>query len=753
MIPEKPLYNAQFRRLRRVVSTWAALALSACVSGTPSFDGPPWMNPALDSDQRAQFVLAEMTLDEKISLLHGILARRFRADSPPLPGDAVPGAGYIPGNPRLGIPPLRETDAGIGVTNPAEVRAGDGATALPSVLAVAATWNPEIAYAGGAIVGSEARAKGFNVLLGGSANLVREPRNGRNFEYPGEDPLLGGVIAGEAIRGSQDQGIISTTKHYAINSQETGRHVLSANIEEAAFRESDLLLFEIALEIGDPGAVMCAYNRINGTYACENAFILNEVLKGDWEYPGWVLSDWGAVHSTVDAALNGLDQQSGEQLDAEIYFGAPLKVAVEAGLVTRARLDDMVHRILRTMFRSGVVDRPPTPGGASDFAANAAVTQRAAEEAIVLLRNERRLLPLSDRVGSVAVIGGHADQGVLSGGGSSQVWPVGGPAVAIPVDVPGVPRTFSQIVFHPSAPLEAIREALPGADVRFADGSDHRAAAALAAGADVAIVFATQWATEFVDLPGLHLPDDQDALIAAVAAANPRTVVVLETGGPVFMPWLEDVAAVLQAWYPGTRGAEAIANVLVGEVNPSGRLPVTFPRSLDQLPHPELPGSTLALGPRNSPLPFEVDYIEGADVGYRWFEKHGLAPLFAFGHGLSYTTFAYGGLAVSGGRELTVSFDLTNTGERMGAETAQVYVRPPQDREALRLAGWRKVQLSPGESRRVTVTVDPRLLAHFDTSNHQWRIEAGRYEVSVRRSVATIELSGGVRMNAQSFDP
>ncbi len=734
---------------RALLASGGLLALAACAA-TP---GDPNALAASDLDARVAATVAQLTLEEKIGLLHGPMALSFGPTPAPLPEGAIPGAGYIPGVPRLGIPALRETDAGIGVTNPGGVRPGDGATSLPSGLAVAATWSPEIARAGGAMIGREAADKGFNVLLAGPANLVREPRNGRNFEYPGEDPLLGGTIAGAAIRGTQEQGVISTTKHYALNSQETGRQILSANIEEAAFRESDLLLFEIAIEIGDPGSVMCAYNQINGQYACENAFTLNEVLKGDWGYRGWVMSDWGAVHSTVDAAMNGLDQQSGEQLDAEPYFSTLLLDAVRAGEVPESRIDDMAGRILRSMFRMGLDDGPPTPRP-SDYEAHAAVTQAAAEQAIVLLKNDRGLLPLPASTASIAVIGGQADKGVLSGGGSSQVWPVGGPAAMAVMEYPGLPAAFGNRVFHPGAPLDAIRETFPSAVVGFHDGADVRAAAAAAAEADVAIVFALQWATEFVDVPGgLTLQNEQDALIAAVAAANPNTVVVLETGGPVLMPWLDETPAVLEAWYSGTRGAQAIAGVLSGAVNPSGRLPVTFPASLEQLPFPVLPGSDLPPGPGGATPFFEIDYVEGADVGYRWYETRGHEPLFAFGHGLSYTTFEYGDLEIDDGRTLAVSFDLTNTGDRAGAEVAQLYVRPPQPGEARRLAGFAKVALEPGETRRVTLTADRRLLAQFDVDANAWRVDAGGYEVAVGRSAIATELEGSAEMRAESFAP
>ena len=333
----------------------------------------PWMDKSLSPDQRAALLIEQLTLDEMISLVHGPMPAML--DTPP--ADAAMGAGYIPGVARLGIPALNETDASLGIANPRKIRKGDGATALPSGLALASTWDPELAYAAGAMVGSEARDKGFNVLLGGGANLTREPRCGRNFEYLGEDPLLAGVLAGEAIKGAQSNDIVCTIKHFALNDQETCRHVVNAEIDEGALRESDLLAFQIAIERGDPGSVMCAYNKVNGEWAGENDFLLNQVLKRDWGYPGWVMSDWGAVHSTAKAVLAGLDQESGEQLDRQVYFGTLLKDAVEQGEVPFERLSDMVHRILRSLIDKGVFDRP-AEHRPTDYEANAKVAQAAA---------------------------------------------------------------------------------------------------------------------------------------------------------------------------------------------------------------------------------------------------------------------------------------------------------------------------------------------------------------------------------------
>jgi beta-glucosidase len=491
----------------------------------------------------------------------------------PKPAGSIGSAGYVAGIPRLGIPALQETDAELGVANPGDVRPGDTATAtaMPSDLALASTWDPEIARLQGQSVGAEARAKGFNVLLGGAANVIRDPRGGRDFEFFSEDPLLTGVMAGSMIDGVQSRHIISTIKHFALNAQETDRVVLNARIDEAAMRESDLLAFEIAIERGRPGAVMCAYNQVNGSYCCENDWLLNQVLKTDWRYPFFVMSDWGAVHSTARSAMAGLDQESGEQLDTQNFFEGTLAQAITHGEIPEATLNDMARRTLTSIFAHGLADETsasePVDLASSDR--NALAVER---EGIVLLRNQD-LLPLSADMRRIVVIGAHADLGAASGGGSSQVMPRGGIAAKEPL---GENRAM---IFDPGSPLEAIRLQFPHARVDFDDGSIPARAAKAAADADAVILFVNQWMTESADARSLELPGQQDRLVDVVTRANPRTAVVLETGGPVLMPWLPRTAAVLEAWYPGQKGGEAIAEILSGAANPSGRLPVTFPIS------------------------------------------------------------------------------------------------------------------------------------------------------------------------------
>lgn len=711
---------------------------------------------------RADAIVAKLTLDEKIALVHGLF--------PPMAGgktkdELIPSAGHIDGVPRVGIPIVRESDASLGVANQVEQRKGDVATALPSSLATAASFDPEIARAGGAMIGAEARAKRFNVLLAGGVNLTRDPWGGRNFEYLGEDPLLAGELAGAHIAGVQSNRIVSTIKHFALNAQETGRMVLDAQIDEAALRESDLLAFQIAIEKGKPGSVMAAYNKVNGHWASENAFLLNQVLKRDWNYPGWVMSDWGGVHTTVKAANAGLDQQSGQELDKAMFFDAPLKAAVEKGEVPMARLNDMVARYLTGLILTGAFDTPaPAAAQPIDYAANADVAQRAAEAGIVLLKNDGGLLPLAASAKKILVIGGGADVGVLSGGGSSQVRSVGGAPIEIPLAYGGS-ASFARMTYHASSPLAALRKAAPGAQVDFTDGRNMNATLEAAAQADIVIVFATQWTTEADDVPNLRLPDHQDALIAGVAKAQPKTVVVLTTGGPVTMPWIEQVPAVVQAWYPGQRGGEAVANILTGKVNPSGRLPITFPVREAQAPRPTPVGLDLltglerdaasnpAAGGDFSLKTFPVKYQEGSDVGYRWYERQGNKPLFAFGHGLSYTSFAYAQPQVTGGKTLTVSFTVTNTGQRAGADVPQLYVTRDGSGKPMRLAGFQRVTLNPGESRRVTLTAEPRILADYDTSLPGWRIAGGSYRVAIARDATDRSMTLTTTLDAATMKP
>jgi beta-glucosidase len=693
----------------------------------------PWLDKGLAPDQRADLLIEQMTLEEKIALVHG----QDVWSSKPGPAPWLGGAGWVPGIPRLGIPDLQMTDGRSGVANTGW--RGRYATALPSALACAASWDLKTAYEYGALVGKEVRDLGFNVSLGGTANIIRELRNGRNFECFGEDPILIGKMLGRELKATQDQQVVGNINRYAVNDQEMARFTINAVIDKRAMQESDLLAFEIAIKESNVGTVMCAYNRLNGDFACENSYLLTDVLKKAWGYKGWVMSDWGATHSTVKAALAGFDQEE----PGGKYFGDALKAAVEKGQVPMARLNDMVHRILRTEFVFGIIDNPPAARPVNPFT-GAEAAQRVAEHAIVLLKNSNSQLPLkASQVKTIAVIGSHADVGVLSGGGSDQVDAAGGnavpPASAGKAGASGGARAPSG-VWHPSSPLKAIRAKASKAKVDYDPGTDLAAAAKLAAPSDVAIVFVHQHTTEGRDVPNLSLPDNQDQLVSQVAAANPHTIVVLETGGPVLMPWIDNVSAALEAWYPGIRGGEAIANILFGEVNPSAKLPVTFPKREADLPHPAIP--------ETSPSAAEINYTEGLKVGYKWFDAEGKEPLFPFGFGLSYTTYAYSELKITPGKQAQVSCKVTNTGERAGAEIVQVYVSLPSSagEPFKRLAAWDKIQLAPGETKAVTLPLDPHHLSIFNVDKDDWELVAGEYKVYVGGSSRNTPLTGTVRI-------
>ena len=725
--------------LRSAVKLGLAAWMCTAIGQVPS--ARPWSDSKLSPDLRADQLLAQLTQDEKFHLIRSYFAGPRKPEDKPVPPGYIGSAGYIPALERVGIPAIQESDAGLGVASSERMRPGDYATPLPAGPVTAATWDPKVAFRGGAMIGGEAHAKGFNVLLAGGTNLMREPRNGRNFEYAGEDPLLAGTMVGEAIRGIESQHVVSTIKHFALNDQETARTTVDVRIGEQAMRESDLLAFELAIERGKPGSVMCSYNKLNGDWACENDYLLNQVLKRDWKYPGFVMSDWGGVHSAAKAVNAGLDQESAAEIfDKDIYFDKPLRDALAKGEVKQARIDDMVRRILRSFFAAGVFEHPAKKAPI-DEKANLAVARETLEAGAVLLRNDNQLLPLDvAKLESIAVIGAHADKGVLAGGGSSLVTAKGGNAVPglKPSDWPG------PVMYHPYSPLKALQSMAPKAKVQFTGGDDVAAAAALAAKSQVAVVFVQKWAGEDFDARDLSLPDGQDALVTAVAKANPRTIVVLENGSPVAMPWLEQVGAVLEVWYPGGDAGNGIANLLSGKVNPSGRLPLSWPRDVSQFPRPELPGAG-----GSGALPQSVDYaIEGANVGYRWYQSKDLQPLFPFGYGLSYTSFEHGALKVdTRDGKVTATVTVRNTGKRAGADVAQVYVQVP-GAKARRLAGFSKVFLKPGEQRELSISLERKLLADFDTAKHGWVVRGGEYVVSEGRSSADLGRPAAVQLPA-----
>jgi beta-glucosidase len=704
------------------------------------------MDKSLSPDARADLLVKAMTLDEKIQLVNG------GRSGPALPPNAPPtrslgGAGYIVGIERLGIPDLQLADSSSGVTRSG--RAGRYATALPSDIGLAASWNTELASSYGELIGRELRDQGYNGSLAGGVDLAREPRGGRNAEYMGEDPILAGTMVGNLMKGMQSVHVMTDLKHYAVNDQETGRYIVNAQLSERALRESDLLAFEIGFHIAHPSATMCSYNKVNGDWSCENKYLLTDVLKNDWGFKGWVMSDWGATHSTEKAALAGLDQEE----PSSSYFGEKLKQAVVAGAVPEIRLDDMVHRILRSMIKSGVFDDPPQPQVPDPFAGYD-LARKVEEQSIVLLKNQGALLPLNaSKVTHILVVGAHADVGVLDGGGvdapggnavpPAEIAAAGGAAVGA-----GRARVWLR-----SSPLKYLKEQLPQAQVEFDPGTDLSEAAQKAAKADVVIVFAIQPIGEGGD-GDMKLPNNQDALIDVVASANKNTVVVIENGASFMMPWADKVPAIVASWFPGIAGGQAIAEMLTGAVNPSGKLPITFARSTADLPQPKIFGSELtprpaAPGERGPVYPaFDAPYAEGLMVGYKWFDAKQKQPLFAFGHGLSYTTYRYSNARATQENGIQVTFTVKNIGQRTGAEISEVYLAMPAgiDEPPKRLVGWSRNELRSGEEKTVTVSIDPHYCAIFNAEKHSWEIVAGEYQLLIGGSSTDLPIKQAIHL-------
>lgn len=667
---------------------------------------------AQDFDKRAREIVSKMTLDEKISQLHGI-----RDDEKGI-------YRWVPGVPRLGIPGLQITNgpagAGPGSTRPPRPQVP--ATALPSPIAAAATWDRALAREYGAIAGEESKAIGNGLLEAPTINIVRIPQNGRTFEGYGEDPYLAGEMSVANIIGIQGAGIIANVKHYIANNQETDRFAINEEIDERTMREIYLPAFEASILRGHSASLMCAYPKINGTFNCENGLLLTNILKKEWRFDGFVTSDFGAVHSTIPSAMAGLDLE----MPTGKYFGDDLKASVESGQVPMSVIDDKLVRRFRTMMRFGIFDDPPQPRPIP-AKANGARARRIAEEGIVLLKNSGGLLPLdAHNIKSIALIGPMAMKAVTGGGGSSHVVPL-----------------------YTVDPVDGIRtETASNTIVVAADGADLSHAVNTARAADVAVVMVGMIDTEGKD-HSLTLDGAQDKLIEAVAAANPKTIVVLKTGSAVLMPWLDKVSTVLEAWYPGEEDGNAVARVLFGEVNPSGKLPITFPRTLE-----DVPASTPAQYPGIDGL---AHYSEGVFVGYRHYDAKNIRPLFPFGHGLSYTTFAYRNLRVSpmpatGKRpaKLVVEADVQNSGNVEGAEVVQLYLGLPSlpavPQPPRQLKGFQKVALKPGAKVHVRFIADARALSYWDVTTHTWKVPPGTYSVFVGSSSRDIRLQGSARI-------
>ncbi len=725
-------------------------APSLCAQVAPTSEArAPYLDPAQPIEARVADLLGRLTVEEKISQIHGA------------------GTFFTAAIPRLGVPERWLSDGPNGVreeiqrdTFNSAGHTDDFSTAFPSGICLAATWSPEVAFAQGQAIGEEARARNKDIMLGPAVNIQRIPLNGRSFEYSGEDPWLAGRIAVGFIQGEQSRGIASSVKHFAANNQETQRNSINANIDERTLREIYLPAFEAAVKEGNCLTVMAAYNKINGAYCAENDYLLNQILKKEWGFQGLVMTDWGASHTTDGSARNGLDLEMGTGVGRRNYdqnfLAQPFLDGLRDNTYPLTLLDDKVRRNLYVMFASQVFD-PGRPTGSINTLAHQNTSRHTAEEGMVLLKNEQSALPLDPaQLKSIAVIGDNAVHLQASGGQSSGI------------------KAFAEI-----SPLAGILARVGNrVNVTFAQGYSSstgggrgRAAAATPAvapadliaqavqaakQADVAIVICglnKNFDTEGSDRRDMKLPYGQDELIAQVTAANPRTIVVLVAGSPVEMPWLPKVPAVLLAWYGGSEAGNAMARILFGDVNPSGKLPCTFPKQLADTP-------AAFYGAEAYPGTGGQEYYkEGLLVGYRWFDAKNIEPLFPFGHGLSYTTFQYSNLRLQPGDHakgiwLTAEFDVTNTGSRAGEEVAQLYIHqdtPGLPRPDKELKGFNKVALAPGETKTITIPLGFRAFAYYNPDKKGWLAEAGDYQILAGSSSRDIRVKGPFKLAETSL--
>jgi len=706
----------------------AALSPSLTSIAAAEATKPAYLDATQPLETRVEDLLSRLTLEEKISLLH--------ADSK-FTTAAIP---------RLGIPRRWLDDGPHGVredigpdTWASAGRTDDFATAMPSGICLGATWNPALGFAEGQAIGQEARWRGKDIMLGPGINILRTPLCGRNFEYLGEDPWLSGVMCSGYIRGAQSQDISSCVKHFALNNQEYQRGTINVEVPERALREIYLPAFKAAVQSGGVWSVMGAYNQLRGQHCCHNDYLLNQILKTEWGFKGLVMSDWDGTHDTRQAALNGLDLEMGtEKPYNDFYLAQPYLSGLKSGAFPAAGLDEKVRRNLRVMIATHVLDANRKPGS-FNTAAHENVARQVAEEGIVLLKNENHALPLeAATLKSIAVIGENAIRLHAHGGESSGI------------------KAFYEIT-----PLQGlINRAGRNVNLTFSEGyqKDGRAdlaerAVAAAKAADAVIYLGglnhdSGFDCEGADRKDMKLPYGQDELIQRIVATNPKTIVVLEGTMVEMDAWLDKVPALVQAWYPGMEGGNALARVLFGDVNPSGKLPATFPKKLADSP-------AHALG--NYPgTDGTVTYAEGLLVGYRWFDTKHLEPLFPFGHGLSYTTFQYSNLRLVPGdgtkSVVTVQFEIQNTGTRTGAEVAQLYVhqqKPSLPRPEKELKGFQKVLLQPGEKQTVAIPLDPMAFAFFDDQQRCWVAEPDVFSIRVGTSSRELPLAADYQLPAK----
>jgi beta-glucosidase len=677
-----------------------------------------------------------MTLQEKVKMIHA--SSSFTSG----------------GVPRLGIPELVTSDGPHGV----RIEHGrgwselknvlDSGTYLPTGVCLASTWNPKLGYAFGSVLGSEANFRGKDVILGPGINIMRSPLNGRNFEYQSEDPFLVSKMVVGYIKGVQDQGISACVKHYAANNQETLRNSIDVQMSERALREIYLPGFKAAVEEGGVNTLMGSYNKFRGQWATQNNYLINQILKKEWGFKGLVMSDWGAVHSTTQAVWNGTDLEMGTDLSlgpnpdyGKFFMGDTVVTLVKEGKIPEYLIDAKIRRILYVMYKTNMMTGQKRQKGEYNTPAHQQTAEKVAEEGIVLLKNQDNILPLAASVKSIAVIGYNADRKQSFGGGSSQV------------------RAFYEIT-----PLQGLKNIAgkkvkitycKGYNIERNAGPDQnliQQAVDAAKKANMVIVVGgwthgydyDVWAdnafdAEDVDKPNMDMPFGQNELIKAVIAANPKTVVVLMGGGPIDMTqWVDNAKGIIQAWYPGMEGGNALAKIIFGQVNPSGKLPVSFPKKLA-----DAPAIKLGQYPGDGKT---VNYFDDIYVGYRYYDTFNVEPQFEFGHGLSYTTFKYSDLQINtADKQATVTFTVKNTGAVDGAEVAQLYVKqeklnlPRPDKE---LKGFEKVFLKAGEEKKVTITLNQDAFKYFNDVKNEWQMDPGTFDFIVGSSSRDIRLNG-----------
>ena len=693
-----------------------------------------------DTTAKINALVKQLTLEEKVKMIHA--SSSFTTGSVP----------------RLGIPELVTSDGPHGV-RPEHGRGWellnnvpDSGTYLPTGVCLAATWNPQLGIAYGAVLGSEAAARGKNVILGPGINIIRSPLNGRNFEYESEDPFLISKMVVGYIKGVQSQGISACVKHYAANNQENKRTSINVHMSERALREIYLPGFKAAVQEGGVNTLMASYNKFRGQWASENSYLLNDILKKEWGFKGIVMSDWQAVHHTTEAFWNGMDLEMGTDLAMrnnpdynKFFFGDALLKLLKEKKVPEYLLDEKVRRILLVMFRTNLIGGTPKKGE-YNTKAHIQTAGKVAEEGIVLLKNQNNILPLNkNTVKSVTIIGYNAERKQSMGGGSSQVR-----------------------AFHEVTPLEGIRNiAGQNISVSYCKGYDIardakanqdliNEAVNAAKNADYAIVVGgwthgfnysvwkdNAYDAEDADKPDMKMPFGQDELIKAVLQANPKTIIVLMGGGAIDVSqWVDNAPAIIQSWYPGSDGGNALAKILFGEVNPSGKLPMTFPKKLEDHPSQalgEYPGDLVNLN---------VNYFDDIYVGYRYYDTYNVEPQFAFGHGLSYTSFEYSNLKlVSNGKTVTATFNLKNTGKVAGAEVAQLYVheeKPVLPRPDKELKGFNKVFLAPGEQKTVSIQLNEDAFKYFNDAENKWVMDHSTFNILVGGSSRSIQLKGNI---------